>query len=121
MMHGDAGLARARRATEVFFGAEITPEMDLRELTEVFAEVPSGAVTKDAIAGGVAVADFLVAGGAAPSKKEAKRLIESGGVSLNNRRVESAERTVTASDAIGGELIVVRKGKRNYHLVRVTA
>ncbi len=121
VMHGDAGLARARRATEVFFGAEITPEMDLRELTEVFAEVPSGAVTKDAIAGGVAVADFLVAGGAAPSKKEAKRLIESGGVSLNNRRVESAERTVTASDAIGGELIVVRKGKRNYHLVRVTA
>ncbi len=121
LMHGESGLAKARRATEVFFGAEITPEMDVRELAEVFAEVPSGAVAKDAIAAGIAVADFLVAGGAAPSKKEAKRLIESGGVSLNNRRVESAERTVTASDAIGGALVVVRKGKKNYHLVRVTA
>jgi tyrosyl-tRNA synthetase len=55
----------------------------------------------------------------AASKSDARRLIQSGGVYLNNRRVTDPQMKLMQSDAVDGQLFVVRKGQKQNHLVRV--
>ena len=59
--------------------------------------------------------------GMTASKGEARRLVQQGGVSLNNRRVEGLDATLAATDLIEGRLAVLRSGKKNYFLLRVEA
>ncbi len=119
MVHGETALDRAERATRLLFGEEIgglAPE----EVLEVFGDVPSSAVEKARLDGtGLPLVDLLVASGLAPSKGEARRALQQGGVYLNNRRVADERKTVTLDDTLAGQLLVLRKGKRDYHLVRV--
>jgi tyrosyl-tRNA synthetase len=61
----------------------------------------------------------MVTAGAAKSKGEARRLIESGGVYLNNQRVAASDRQVTIDESIEGQYLVLRKGKKDYFLVQV--
>jgi tyrosyl-tRNA synthetase len=63
--------------------------------------------------------DLVARVGLAPSKGEARRLIQSGGVYVNNRRASDLQARLTSEQAIGGRLFVVRKGQRQNHLVRI--
>ena len=95
---------------------------DAEDIADVFADVPSSEVPRSALEGdGKPVLDLLTESGVAPSRAEAKRQIEGGGVYLNNRRVEEIDRRVRTADAIEGRFLVLRKGKKSYHLVRVLA
>jgi len=119
MVHGDDALAKAERATAVLFGAEIA-ELEPVEVRDIFADVPSVEIEKDRLEGdGLPMADLLVAAGLVPSKGEARRAIQGGGIYLNNSRVAEDKKTATLADALGGELIVLRKGRKEYRLVRV--
>jgi tyrosyl-tRNA synthetase len=120
MVHGEDALARAERATAVLFGAEIA-ELEPREVSDIFADVPSIEIERARLEGdGLPLADLLVAAGLVPSKGEARRAIQGGGIYLNNRRVAEERRTVTLTDPLGGELIVLRKGRKEYRLVRLS-
>jgi tyrosyl-tRNA synthetase len=120
-VHGEDGLQRARRATAALFGGELEG-LSADDIADVFADVPSSDVPRSALEGeGKAVLDLLTESGVAPSRAEAKRQIEGGGIYLNNRRVEEIDRRVRAQDAIDGRFLVLRKGKKSYHLVRVLA
>ena len=120
-VHGESELARAERASRVLFGEEIEG-LGSAELLAVFHEVPSTEVARERLAGaGLALADLLVETGLASSKSEARRAVGGGGVYLNNRRVSDPRRTVALDDAIDGSLLVLRKGRKSYHLVRVAA
>jgi tyrosyl-tRNA synthetase len=82
--------------------------------------VPSSEVTREKLGGeGMSIVDFLSESGVASSKGDARRAVEGGGVYLNNVRVEGIERRVTMADALEGRFLVIRKGKRSYHLVAV--
>jgi tyrosyl-tRNA synthetase len=119
MVHGEAGLAKAEGATRILFGEEITG-LEPAEIEEVFSDVPSSQVEAAALGGeGMPLADLLAASGLVPSKSEARRAIKGGGIYLNNLRVGEETRKVTAEDALGGRLLVLRKGRKDYHLVRV--
>jgi tyrosyl-tRNA synthetase len=86
----------------------------------VFDDVPSSEVDAARVEGeGVAVADLLVSCGLAASKSEAARLIRSGGVYVNNRRVPGERDRLVRTQAIAGQLFLLRKGQRQNHLVRV--
>jgi len=63
--------------------------------------------------------DLLVQTGLVPSKAEARRSIPAGGIYLNNQRSADEKRMITLSDAVGGRFLVLRKGRKSYHLVRV--
>ncbi len=118
-VHGPSELARAERASRVLFGEEIEG-LGSRELLEVFQEVPSSEVARERLSGdGLPIADLLAESGLVSSKSEARRSIDQGGIYLNNRRVEDARASVSLDDAVDGELLVLRKGRRSYHLVRV--
>ncbi len=119
LLHGDEGLARAERASAVLFGGDLLA-LAADEVLEVFDDVPSTELPKTEFAGeGRAVTDLLVVAGLAGSKGEAARLIRQGGVYLNNHRVEGERDRVTAERAIGGEVLVLRKGARQNHVVKL--
>jgi tyrosyl-tRNA synthetase len=56
----------------------------------------------------------------APSKGEARRVVQSGGVYVNNKRVVDIQQRVTSDQAIGGCVILLRKGAKQSHLIRIT-
>jgi tyrosyl-tRNA synthetase len=118
MVHGDAGLAAAQRATDIFFGAEIG-ELSDRQLGEIFADVPSKELPRGRLDGdGLSLIDALVESGLAKNKSDARRTIEQGGAYINNRRAESLEHKLTSKDLASETVIVLRSGKKKYALLR---
>jgi tyrosyl-tRNA synthetase len=121
LVHGEDGLQRAERATGVLFGSVAAQELPAAELLDVFADVPSTEVDRARLEGeGVPVVDLLAEAGVAASKGEARRLIQGGGISLNGDRVGTVDQRVRASDAIDGQVLLLRKGKKDNHVVRLT-
>lgn len=118
LIHGSAGLETARRATEIFFGAEISDLSD-SQLSEIFADVPTGELPRTRLQGdGVSVVDALVEAGLAKSKGEARRTIEQGGAYVNNRRIQGLETQLGPSDLASASVMVLRSGKKKYALLR---
>ena len=118
LIHGESGLAAARRATEFFFGAEITDASDA-QLNEIFADVASREVPRSRLEGdGLNIADALELAGLAKSKSEARRTVEQGGAYVNNRRVEGIATQLTARDLASKSVMVLRSGKKKYALLR---
>lgn len=116
-VHGEAGLRSAARASAVLFG-ESMEGMNADELLGIFADAPSCELPVSESAGRPAV-DVAVASGLCRSKGEARRLIESGGLYINNVRASGLDAQVLASDLIDGRLLVLRSGKKTYRLVRI--
>lgn len=118
LVHGDSGLQSAQRATEIFFGAEIA-DLNDAQLLEIFADVPSQQLARDQLGGdGLNVVEAATVAGLAKSKGEARRAIEQGGLYVNNRRVESLDRQLTAADLASESVMVLRSGKKRYALLR---
>jgi tyrosyl-tRNA synthetase len=119
MVHGDAELARAERATQVLFGgalADAAPE----DILTVFDDVPSVELAAAAFDGaGLAAAEAAVQAGLTASKGEANRLIKQGGLYVNDRRLTEGASHLTAADLIGGQVVVLRKGQRERRVLKV--
>jgi tyrosyl-tRNA synthetase len=119
MVHGETALAKAQQASQVLFGGQVSG-LSVDVLQEIFTDVPSSDVPKLQLEGsGLPLVGLLVATGLASSKGDARRLIESGGIYLNNARVNDAAQAVSLADSIEGKLLLLRRGKKSYHLVRV--
>jgi tyrosyl-tRNA synthetase len=120
MVHGDTGLASAQKATDVFFGREITPEMAPDELLDVFADVPSKTIAKSSLEGdGMTLLSALCDVKLANSQGEARRSVEQGGVYVNNQRQSDVKARLTTKSLIGGQIIVLRRGKKDYGILRL--
>ena len=119
-VHGDAGLQAAERATRVLFGDEPFSGLDDRTLADAFESAPSVDLPRARLEAGLTVADLLVECGSARSRGEARRLVEQGGVYLNNRRASNAAAAVGPADLAGTATAVVRVGKKRYFLARFT-
>ena len=119
MVHGETELSRAETASAVLFGGEIAG-LSARDIADIFADVPSCELPAAQLAGeGLLLVDLLAETNLVRSKGEARRLVQGGGVYLNNVRATDQEQVVTTVDAIEGRYIVLRKGKRAYHLVQL--
>jgi tyrosyl-tRNA synthetase len=118
LVHGESGLATARRATEIFFGAEIDKLSD-SQLVEIFADVPSKTLPRSRFEGaGLNVIDAFIEAGLAKSKSDSRRTIEQGGAYINNRRIEAIDRALTAADLASETVMVLRSGRKKYALLR---
>ena len=117
LVHGEAGLKSAVRASKTLFGAEIDSLSD-DELNEIFADVPSSSIPTARLNEGLSLIDALVAVSLASSKGEARRAIEGGSVYINNRRAEGIDRVLTTADLASETVIVLRVGKKKYALLR---
>lgn len=118
LVHGELGLATARRATDIFFGAEIS-ELSDSQLGEIFADVPSKELPRDRLLGeGLPVIEALVVAGLAKSNSEARRTIDQGGLYVNNRRCDDANARLTPANLASETVLVLRSGKKKYALLR---
>ena len=117
LVHGDDGLAAAQRATEIFFGAEISQLSDA-QLKGIFAEVPSKGLPRSRLAEGLPVIDAFFEAGLAKSKGEARRIISQGGAYVNNRRMGDLEASLGPGDLASESIVVLRSGKKSYALLR---
>lgn len=121
LVHGDDGLASANRASEILFGGEIDRLSD-RELNEIFADVPSCELQRTALDGeGLAIIDAVRSAGLAGSASDARRAIGEGGIYINNRRAADPQQRLKPTDLASETVMVLRKGKRNYALLRFLA
>ena len=118
MIHGQEGLATAQRATEIFFGAEIRDLSD-DQLNEIFPDVPSRDFPRSVLSRDeLNIVEALVAAGLAKSKGAARRLVEQGGVYVNNRRVDATDTKLGEKDLASETVMVLRTGKKKYALLR---
>jgi tyrosyl-tRNA synthetase len=119
LVHGPDGLAAAQRATEIFFGAEISNLSDA-QLAEIFSDVPSKELPRSLLLapGCLPLIDALVESGLAKSKAEARRTIQQGGAYVNNRRIDDVEAMLTPADLASETVLVLRSGKKKYALLR---
>ncbi|MCD7896106.1 MAG: tyrosine--tRNA ligase [Planctomycetaceae bacterium] len=117
-VHGEKGLAQAEKATGIFFGDAIENVSD-DDLQSIFAEVPRVELEKDKLAAGINIVDLLALTPIWKGKNDVRRSIEQRGAYLNNIPVEAADVTVTTANLASAGALVVRKGKKNYALVKV--
>jgi tyrosyl-tRNA synthetase len=117
LVHGDDGVKQAEAATQALFSGDVSA-MSVRELLEVFPDVPSSSVSFSSEGWGIV--DLLASAGVTSSKGEATRLVRSGGIYVNGRRIGDEKHRLHMVDAVEGQLFVIRKGKRDNFLVRVT-
>jgi len=120
LVHGQDQVARAEHASSLLFGDDIAT-LDAEEVLAVFEDVPSTELPSDAFNGeGIGMVDLVARVQLAASKSDARRLVQSGGLYVNNRRVSDPLARLTRDQAIGGRLFVLRKGQKQNHLVRLT-
>ncbi|MGA2472429.1 MAG: tyrosine--tRNA ligase [Acidimicrobiales bacterium] len=117
LVHGEAEVAKCEEASEALFGEEIAG-LSEEMLLAVTEDAPTTAIPRDEILGGLTLVDVLERTGLAKSKGEAKRTIDQGGAYLNNVRQTDAARTLGPADLLHDRYVVVRKGRREVHIVR---
>ena len=117
-VHGAAGLQAAERATATLFGAEIDRTTDA-ELREIFADVPSAEVGRATLESGLNVCEAFALAGLCKTKSEAKRTVQEGGAYVNNRRISGPEQALSVNDLASETTMVLRRGKKNFALLRV--
>jgi len=82
--------------------------------------VPSHEISKSDMSGeGYSYIDLIAESGLTKSKGEARRSIQGNGIAVNNIKSADVERRITLDDCIDGQFIVLRKGKKNYHLIKI--
>jgi tyrosyl-tRNA synthetase len=118
LVHGDAAVVAAEEVSRALFSERIT-SLTLDQIRQSLANVPSLSVVMRV--DGWPVVDLLSDAGIAKSKSDATRLIRGGGIYVNERRVTDERERLSPDDAIEGQLFVVRKGKKDYFLIRIAS
>ena len=114
LVHGEDEARQAERVSAVLFSEEIR-DLPERTLLEVLGDAPTCDVRI-----GDALVDIAVTAGIARSRGEARRVVEQGGLYLNNRRVESPDASLSGDDLLHGCYAVLRRGKATQCLLRVS-
>lgn len=115
-VHGRGAVDSALAASGILFG-----DFDPRKATEHVFDTLAGEVPTAALptADGLSLVDAVVRAGLAKSKGEARRQIEQGGVYLNQQREQDPARTLGPDDWIAGRNALLRRGKKDYALLRI--
>ena len=121
-VHSQADYEAAVNASEILFGkgtAESLAQLSEKMFLAVFEGVPQVEVSRDLIANGVGIIDFLSDHtNIFPSKSEARRMLKDNGVSINKNKVKDSC-TVNSEILLNDKYILVQKGKKNYYIVKV--
>ena len=116
LVHGEAELFKVEAASKALFGSEIR-DLDRATLLDLFSEAPSTSKVKNDLSAGLPLVDLLVESGLCKSKGAARTDLAAGGIYVNNERITDAAAKLDASSLIAGGYVVLRKGKKTYHLL----
>jgi len=116
-VHGEQGLVTARKTTDVLFGGSVEG-LPVAMIETIFANVPSAIMVKEDVVG-KPLFEIIAMAGMMASKGEARRLVQQGGLSINNVKVSGLEKVLEETDLVEGRLVVLRSGKKNFFLLKV--
>jgi len=117
-IHGPAATAAAEAASAVVFGADLD-DVAPEALALLDGELATTALPRDRLASGLDLVPLLAEVGLVPSRAEARRRLEQGGVYVNNRRVDPEKPTIDLQDVRGGRYVLLGLGRKRHHLLRV--
>ena len=111
IVHGEDGLAKAKKITETFFRGNIM-DLSVQEMKEGLADAK-----KVAVADGIALIEALVASEVSRSRSDARKLIQQGSVTVNGEKVTALDYVLEKARAVNQEFLILRKGKKNYIVI----
>lgn len=121
MVHSQNDYETAVEASNILFGnatSNALKKLDEATLLEVFAGVPQYEFYAKELTKGIKAVDLLTEKAAVfPSKGEMRKMVKSGGVSLNKEKLSNFDALVDHSYLLGGKYILIQKGKKNYFLL----
>ncbi len=121
MVHSEEDLANAEAASRILFSndsADALHSLDEKTLLEVFEGVPTFEIDRTALEAGIPLLELLATHTKVfPSKGEARKMTQQGGVSLNKQKVADPAMTVGADFLLNGKYILAQRGKKNYYLI----
>ncbi len=119
--HGEQDYETAVKTSEFLFGSgslEFLNGMDHAGVLDVFDGIPQFEIDKTQFETGINVLDLLAQSSSVfPSKGEARKMIQGGGVSVNREKLGNTEQVFTTADLVNGRYLVVQRGKKNYFLL----
>ena len=124
LVHGQVAAAAAEAAARILFGSPVD-DMDEVAIKAVAAEVPTSDISLtpdggfDAASNSFDLVELLASTGLATSKGDARRGLSEGSVYVNNQRVSGEDPTVAADRLLHGRYLLLRRGKRRHHLLKV--
>lgn len=117
LVHGTEATKEARHSAEVLFGGSLDG-LNSKQLEDIFEGAPSSSIKSEELSV-LSFIDLLAVTKVAKSKSEARRLIENGGAYLNNKRITDINMKMSDSPEGTKDIMVIRSGKKNYHLVKI--
>ncbi len=116
LVHGTEARQRAEEASAALFGGRVA-SLEEATLLDVIEDVPSSTLARGRLESEPLLIDLLEQSGLVSSKAEARRTIEQGGASVNDQVRSGLDATVGPADLLHGRFVVLRRGKRSYHVV----
>ena len=116
-VHGAEQTDVAVKTSQVLFGREISDVSD-KMLEGIFKDVPSTELPWKDVESGIPMVDAMVLCAISKGKSAARRLIDGGGLYLNNKRITDTDYVITRESLASAHIAVLRTGKRNYHLLK---
>jgi tyrosyl-tRNA synthetase len=117
LLHGEVGLAHARAASQALFSGDVG-SLPRATLEELFQSAPSIKLPKSRLEGeGISAIDFLLEAAVVKSKREARELLSSNAISISARKAD-AETRITTEWLLFGEIALIRRGKKTWHVAR---
>jgi tyrosyl-tRNA synthetase len=118
-VHGQNGLDQAEKVSRAFFGGDIS-RLTADQMEDVLDGSSVTEVNRGQLSGeGIRFSELAVSAGAGKSGGDVKRTIDQGGMYLNGEQISDAGRLVGVEDLVEGRLLVIRRGRKNYSLVKV--
>ena len=121
LTHSEEALHTAVKTSEFLFGngsLEFLHGLEEASVLEVFEGIPQFTISREELSGGIAAVDLLAEKAAVfPSKGEARKMIQGGGVSVNKVKVGDPAQSFTTEQLINDKFLIVQRGKKNYFLL----
>lgn len=112
-LHGEEEYNKAVQISEAFFSGNFR-NLSRDQLADAFRDFESISIAES-----VSLIETLVSTKIAASKREAREFIANGSISINGNRCQDLEKVLTKTDSLDGETIVLRRGKKNYFLLKI--
>jgi tyrosyl-tRNA synthetase len=120
LVHSEEDLNFAIRATEILFGnatTEVLKSLNELQLLQVMEGVPTVNVTLAQLNEGYDLVSLLADTKIFPSKGEARKMWQSGGIGINKEKIGIDFTNVTSAQLLQGKYMLLQKGKKNYYLL----
>ncbi len=122
LVHGKGAVDSALRATTVLFEGGDLRALSADEIQDAFAGAPRSQLPRDKFVGeGIDIVSLLASSGLSQSKGQARQSVQEGAIAVNNQPAKDVAHRVRASDLIAERFLVLRRGKKTYHVVEVVA